>query len=101
MLSVIAKIRAKPGREKDVENELRALIEPTRAEQGCFNYDLHVSQNDLGVFMFYENWTDRAALDAHAQSPHLKAWGKKQPAMLAHGVEISLFEMITDAPWIQ
>jgi quinol monooxygenase YgiN len=96
MLTVIAKVRAKPGRERDVERELRALVAPTRAEKGCINYDLHVSHQDARVFMFHENWTDRTALDAHAASPHMIAWREKQGDMLAHGVEISLFEMIAE-----
>lgn len=100
MLTVIAKVRAKPEARAEVERELRALVEPTRAERGCINYDLHVSQQDPNVFLFYENWEDRAALDAHAASPHMNAWREKQPGLLAHGVEISLYEMLSEATWI-
>ena len=101
MLTVVAKVRAKPGREDEVLRELQILVEETRKEVGCLNYDLHRSQTEPAVFMFYENWTDRAALDAHAASPHMKAWGTKQPDMLAHGVEIGLYDMISDAPWLK
>ena len=34
MLTVIAKVRAKPGKEQVVEAELRALVAPTRREAG-------------------------------------------------------------------
>lgn len=101
MLTVIAKIRALPQHVAEVERELRALVAPTRAEAGCINYDLHVSQHEHTVFVFYENWTDRAALDAHAASPHMNAWKAKQRGLLAHAVEINLLEMLTDAPWIK
>lgn len=101
MVTVIAKIRARPGREDEVRQELLKLVEPTRAEDGCLNYDLHVSDSDPCVFVFYENWTSREALDRHAKSPHLKAWGDKQPDMLAHGVEVNLYEMLTEAPWLK
>jgi quinol monooxygenase YgiN len=100
MLTVIAKIRAKPEHRAEVERELRALVEPTRAESGCINYDLHVAEHDANVFLFYENWADRAALEAHAASPHMNAWREKQPGLLSHGVEISLYEMLTQAPWV-
>ena len=36
---------------------------PTRAEAGCINYDFHIDAADPCVFVFYENWTDRAALE--------------------------------------
>lgn len=101
MLTVIAKVRAKPEHRAEVERELRALIGPTRAEPGCLNYDLHASQQDPNVFLFYENWTDRAALNAHAASPHMNAWREKQPGLLAHGVEINLYDMLTPAPWLR
>ncbi|MCB9935427.1 MAG: antibiotic biosynthesis monooxygenase [Planctomycetes bacterium] len=100
MLTVIAKVRAKPDCENEVEAELLKLVDATRREDGCLNYDLHRSQTEPAVFLFYENWTSRAALDAHAASPHMKAWGAKQPGLLAHGVEISLYEMISTAPWL-
>lgn len=100
MLTVIARMRAKPGYEAQVEAELLKLVEPTRIEPGCLNYDLHRSQIEPAVFMFYENWTSREALDKHAASAHLKAWGKKQAEMLVHGVEITMYDMITHAPWL-
>lgn len=101
MLTVVAKVRAKPGCEDEVLGELMKLVSETRKENGCLNYDLHRSQTEPAVFMFYENWTDRAALDAHAASSHMKAWGRKQPDLLAHGVEINLFDMVSDAPWLK
>ena len=100
MLTVVAKVRAKHGSEEQVLAELQKLVTETRKENGCLNYDLHRSQTEPAVFMFYENWTDRAALDAHAASPHMKAWGAKQPDMLAHGVEVNLFDMVSKAPWL-
>ena len=101
MLTVVAKVRAKPGFEEAVLAELTALVAPTRAEEGCINYDLHRSQTEPAVFLFYENWTTREALDKHSKSPHLTAWGAKQAEMLVHGVEVNLFDMVSDAPWIE
>ncbi|MCA8945121.1 MAG: antibiotic biosynthesis monooxygenase [Planctomycetes bacterium] len=100
MLTVVAKVRAKPGYEEAVLAELTALVEPTRKEEGCINYDLHRMQAEPAVFLFYENWTSREALDKHAKSPHLQAWGAKQSEMLVHGVEVNLFDMVSVAPWI-
>jgi quinol monooxygenase YgiN len=101
MLTVIAKIRARIGREAEVEAELRKLVAPTRAEAGCINYDLHRSDTEPTVFVFYENWTSREALKAHAASPHMQAWAAIQGPLLQHGVEVNLFEMLTDAPWLR
>ena len=40
-LTVIAKFKAKSGSEEQLYEELRNLVAPTRAEEGCINYDLH------------------------------------------------------------
>lgn len=72
MLTVVAEILAKPGCEQRLREELLRLIEPTRAEEGCLQYDLHESTEQPGRFLFYENWTSRAALDRHLATPHLE-----------------------------
>ena len=71
MLTVIAHARAKPGREAEARETLMALVAPTRMEEGCIDYDLHQSIDDPALFVFFENWTTAAALDAHARSPHI------------------------------
>lgn len=71
-LTVVAEFHAKAGKEEALRKELLALVEPTRAEAGCVQYDVHEEQGAPGHFLFYENWTSRAELDAHARSPHLE-----------------------------
>ncbi len=73
LLSVVAALKARPGKEDDLRRVLLTLIEPTRAEDGCVQYDLHVHATDPSRFVFYENWTSREHLDRHLASPHLTA----------------------------
>ncbi|MSU58180.1 MAG: antibiotic biosynthesis monooxygenase [Pedosphaera sp.] len=72
-LTVIATFTARPGKEAELRAALTGLLAPTRNEAGCLNYDLHASPEDPAKFLFHENWTSKAALDAHLQSPHVKA----------------------------
>lgn len=71
LLTVIAYMRAKPGQEDRLRTALQSLVEPTSAEEGYVNYDLHESVEQPGTFFFYENWESAAHLDAHLQAPHL------------------------------
>ncbi len=80
-LTVVAKLKAKNGCEGQLDEALRSLVEPTRAEQGCINYDLHRSHEDPGLFIFYENWESRPLWEAHMKSPHLLEFGEKQGAL--------------------
>ena len=71
LLTVVANMKAKPGKEQELRAALEALVEPTSREHGYVNYDLHQAADDPGVFYFYENWESEAALDAHLSTPHL------------------------------
>ncbi len=77
LLTVVAEFLAKPGSEEALQAALASVVEPTRAEDGCVQYDLHVATAEPGRFVFYENWTSREALMKHAGSEHIKALGGK------------------------
>ena len=82
LLTVVATMRAKPGKEQELRELLESLIPPTRAEADCVTYALHQGTRDPAVFIFYELWTDQAALDAHLGTPHLQAALPKIPELL-------------------
>jgi quinol monooxygenase YgiN len=65
-------MEAVAGREKDLENQLRALVAPTRSEPGCLAYELHRDPECPGKFMFFEKFRSQAALDEHVASGHFK-----------------------------
>jgi quinol monooxygenase YgiN len=71
LLTVIAFMKAAPGKEAELKAELEALIEPTSQEDGYVNYDLHQGVEDPSTFFFYENWESGEKLDAHLATPHL------------------------------
>jgi len=73
-LTIVAIVRARAGREAEVGRRLRGLIAPSRRDPGCLNYDLHVSLETPGLYLFYENWATRADWEAHMATPHLADW---------------------------
>jgi len=88
-LTFVARMRAKPGQEARLRAELQRLVAPTHAEAGCLSYDLHISQSDPALFLFYETWRSQADLDAHFETPHLKALVKILPEMLEGEMELT------------
>ena len=93
-LTVVARIKAKPGQEARVRKELQELLVPTRAEDGCLNFDMHESLDRPGDFLFYENWTSRAHLDRHIQAPHIQNWFKLADSLLSEPVELSFWRRV-------
>lgn len=72
-LVIVAHFRALPGKEDALESLLLSLVEPTRKEQGCIQYDLHRDLEDPAQFLFYEIWASRESWDAHMVTPHLES----------------------------
>ena len=73
-LTVVAKVVAKADSVKDVKTELLKLIEPTRKEDGCIEYNLQQDNEDPAVFIFYETWESFACLEKHMNSDHFKRY---------------------------
>lgn len=95
-LTVIAYIFAKPGEEQRVRTALLSLVEETRKEKGCINYDLHESEDNPAHFVMYENWRSAADLEEHARSAHLRDFGKKMGPFLERPTEITKWKMVSE-----
>jgi quinol monooxygenase YgiN len=93
-LTIIARVRAKPGQEARLLQEMKGLLAPTRAEAGCLSYDLHQSQSDPALFALYENWASQAALDAHFQTPYLQAMFKLVPELVEGPLDITKWTIV-------
>ena len=70
-LTIVARILVKEGKVDLVKDEMLKLIEVTRAEDGCINYDLHQDNENKNLFLFYENWASRELWQKHMQNAHL------------------------------
>lgn len=98
ILTVIARIKAKPGMEKRMQQDLLGLIAPTRSETGCINFDLFIDINDPTVFMLYENWESQAALDAHFEQPYVKQVLQAYEVTLAEPIAANFLNKIEPMP---
>ena len=71
MITVIATIRAKPGKGPDLEADFRAWAEVVKAkEPGTLMYSLSRSREDPDVFVAFELYADDAAMSG----PAGRAW---------------------------
>jgi quinol monooxygenase YgiN len=94
-ITVIAKLKVKPGSEAEFENAARAMIATVRtAEPGTLNYILHKNAKDASEFVYYEVYQDQAALDSHGKTDHMKAFGGKIGTLLAGRPEITVLSEV-------
>jgi quinol monooxygenase YgiN len=91
---VLAKWVAQPGEADRVAAAISKLVEPSRAEPGCLSYRPHRDVDDPSVFLLYEEYTDRAAYDAHAASEHFRRHALEEGIPLLAARERSYYEPI-------
>jgi quinol monooxygenase YgiN len=73
-VTVTAVLTVPPGTEERFLAWIPRIVAATRAEPGCRNYDFHRSLREPHRFVFYENYVDQAAFDAHLQQPYIQEW---------------------------
>ena len=71
MITLIAEIKAKDGKEKEIETLFAELIEDVEKEEGTLEYILHKSLNDPSKFMVYEV-KDNDAIALHSSTDYFK-----------------------------
>jgi quinol monooxygenase YgiN len=94
-LTNVAFFRARPNQTQAPGTALSALVEPTRAETACLDYDLHQSLDDTDVWFVYENWSSAEGLSLHMQSEHVRAFLRAAPDLIADDIDLHQFAMIS------
>jgi quinol monooxygenase YgiN len=76
-------LRPREGQEIFLEAELRALMGPTRKEEGCLRYDLYRSTEGPAAYLLYEIWESRNHYMAHTKTDHFLRWNARKDSLLA------------------
>ena len=82
-ITIVVHLRARAGHEPFLEAELRALVTPTRKEEGCLQYDLHRASDGTGAFLLHEVWESEEHHTAHTKTDHFLRWNARKDALLA------------------
>lgn len=92
--SVVAEVRAKPGKEKELREATLSLVAQVRAEPNNLLYFLHEDREAPGHFVFYEIFASKADFEAHNAMPHVQAWFAKLPGLADGGVKVVRLEIL-------
>ncbi|MGL6298514.1 MAG: putative quinol monooxygenase [Methanobacteriaceae archaeon] len=91
MIIVLAKIVSKENNVNNIINEANTLINATRNESGCIEYNLHKSLENENELVFVEKWEDEDSLKSHLETEHFKVFGNSINDFLAKDIDISIF----------
>lgn len=74
MLIVTGVIEVNPEHVGAAQAAALKMMEETRKEEGCLLYEFSQQVEAPHRFRVYEEWTDAAALKAHAATAHMAAF---------------------------
>jgi len=84
---IFTRFHARPGAEAAVEEALRDVVPPTRAEAGCLDIHAFRSIRDPNIFYIHSRWKDEAAFDVHAKLPHTARFIERVEPLLDHPLQ--------------
>lgn len=88
MISIIAVLKARPGKTESLRDALKALLLPTRQEPGNIDYTLFQLRDEPETFYMRESWRDEAALEEHIALPHFQAFIGQMESLLAEPLRL-------------
>ncbi|OAI54358.1 hypothetical protein AYO44_03560 [Planctomycetaceae bacterium SCGC AG-212-F19] len=68
--ALIVTIKAKAGKEKELEAAFAPCVAATKKEPGCIAYELNRDPDEPTTFIMFEKFKNIAALEAHLKLEH-------------------------------
>lgn len=83
-LDVFFRFEPKPGKNKELLDELTRVIPPSRAEPGCVRINLYESTREPLEYFIHSEWIDEQAFEIHAEMAHTRHFLGQLPELMAN-----------------
>jgi quinol monooxygenase YgiN len=94
VITLTAKLTIKAGKEKEFETLMKEIVPKVRREEGNLAYTMCRSKDNPRVFLFFEEYADQAAVQAHGR--HLRELGVDFSSFLDGPVVAEYYDRIAD-----
>lgn len=92
---LIARLKVKEDSIEAAKSAALAIVEPSRAEAGNINYDVHQSIEDPTLFIWHETWANKAAIDEHFATTFFQTFFATVEPLAAEPPVITLTRKLT------
>ena len=93
MLLIIGTVRLPADSLERARPSMAAMLQATRAEDGCLEYSYSADVLDPGVIHITERWRDQTALDEHFKSAHMSSWRESWPSLGIREPRLYVYEV--------
>ncbi len=97
-LIIAGTVRVPPENLDGLRPHMRAMVEASRAENGCMAYGYAEDVLEPGLIHVFEVWRDQAALDAHFTSGHMARWRQAWPSFGVSDRRLIAYEIANQRP---
>lgn len=95
--SVVAEVRAKPGKEDELRAITLPLVDLVRGDPANLVYFLQENRESPGHFVFYEIFANEVDFEAHNAMPYVQEWFSRLPDLAEGGVKVMRMEVLAPA----
>jgi quinol monooxygenase YgiN len=95
-LIIAGTVRVPPENLAGLRPHMQAMLEASRAEDGCLEYSYAEDVLEPGLVRVFEAWRDQAALDAHFQTAHMARWRSHWPAFGVSDRRLFAYEVASE-----
>lgn len=94
MVVLLVRFTVFAGKEHEARTFIQKIQDHTRREPGCSIYVGHQSTENSRRFILYEEYNDKAALDAHRAAPYFRDYITDGLGKLMESVTREIFQPI-------
>jgi quinol monooxygenase YgiN len=95
-VTIAGTFRVPPQNLAAFKTHMKAMLDASRAEDGCLVYSYAEDVLEPGLIRVFEAWRDQAALDAHIKAPHMAAWRAAWPGAGAGERSLKVYEVAAE-----
>ncbi|MEE3999375.1 putative quinol monooxygenase [Tenacibaculum sp. FZY0031] len=88
---IIAQLAIQQGKENYFLKLAVEMVKMSNAEKGCITYQLHKDLFNEGNYLFYEEYIDKTAVEAHNNSAHFHQFIKDITPLITREPIINIY----------
>jgi quinol monooxygenase YgiN len=90
----IAHLRAGPRKAEELKSLLISLLEPTRQEPGCIQFEFLQNRDTPAEFAVISEWQGEQAVQDHIGTSHIQRALSRLPELLAIPLDLRFYRLV-------
>lgn len=81
-INLTAILKSKPENIEELRHILLDMVNQSKSETACVQYELHQDKNDKSLFIFHEVWENQNGFEQHNQQSYIQSFFQNSKSLL-------------------